>query len=288
MSALGAMMAALASASYMLPLQPMARTVGHGDLSMCEQPVQAMRLKDIKGELDTFGVAWRGVAFEKEELVRLLIDARQAPPAAPSADESTTADEDDAPSGAHGAAAAAAADDSAPSYDAAYANALADCMKLKVRQLREELAARQVGWADCVEKQDLAGRLAELKARAALFSRSGLLTPGQVATLDAEALRTELADARSPLLLDVFATWCGPCKLIAPQLEALAAKLGERARVVKLDSDLHPELSTELKVAGLPTLIFYREGAEVDRLEGVPGGRGELEQMACQKLGVEI
>ena len=76
--------------------------------------------------------------------------------------------------------------------------------------------------------------------------------------------------------------------LIAPMLSNLADKFGSKVRVAKLDSDMHAELSTELKVSGLPTLIFFRNGAEVHRLEGVPGNAAALEALACQQLGLEL
>ena len=102
--------------------------------------------------------------------------------------------------------------------------------------------------------------------------------------MTADELKIEMADPRTPLLIDVYATWCGPCKLISPMLESLAVKLGERVRIAKLDSDVHSALSTELGVAGLPTLIFMRDAAEVHRLEGVPGGSEALEALVVDKL----
>ena len=129
------------------------------------------------------------------------------------------------------------------------------------------LAARNVGWADLYEKEEIAARLANLMARAALFSASGAVEPGKVAQLDATQARAEMGDGRTPLIVDVFATWCGPCKLIAPMLDAVASKAGERCRVVKVDSDLEAELSSELRVAGLPTILFFRDGQEVHHVD---------------------
>jgi thioredoxin 1 len=143
-----------------------------------------------------------------------------------------------------------------------------------------------VGWADLFEKEELAARLAGLVAQSALFSRSGALTPGQVGAVTDEQLRVEMADERTPLIVDVFATWCGPCKLIAPMLSSLAGKFGPKLRVAKMDSDAHAELSSELRVSGLPTLLFLREGKEVHRIEGVPGNAAALEALACQYLGL--
>ena len=85
--------------------------------------------------------------------------------------------------------------------------------------------------------------------------------PGEATIVIGRDLRTEMADARTPLLIDVFATWCGPCKMITPMLSKLAATLGERVRVVKLDSYKEGELSSELRVSALPTLIFLRSSS---------------------------
>lgn len=240
-----------------------------------------MRVKALKEELDGLNVAWKGVAFEKEELIRLLESARANPPAPPPPPAEPAAEPEAA------AATADTADESA-AYDAAYETAFADAMKLKAKDLKGKLAARNTGWADLYEKEEMAARLAALVARSALFSRSGALSPGAVGVVDAEQLMSEMADDRTPMVIDVFATWCGPCKLISPMLESLATTAGERCRFAKLDSDDNPELSTELRVAGLPTLIFMKGGAEVHRLEGVPGNKAALEQLANQYLGLGL
>jgi len=269
-----------AACAFALTTPRAARLTPRGVAVCCLSPAPAeMRVKALKEELDERGVAWRGVAFEKDELVKLLTEARAQPvqESAPAADNSEPE-----------ASPAAPDDDSAAQYEAAYAEALANALKLKTKELRTRLAARKRGWADLYEKEELAARLAGLEATASLFSRSGALSPGSVAIVDGEQLRAEMVDERTPLLLDVFATWCGPCKLIAPQLEALAAKAGDRCRFAKLDSDAEPQISSELNVQGLPTLIFVRDGAEVHRLEGVPGNAAALEALVGQYLGVDF
>ena len=260
-----------------------ARTV---QLCASEAPAE-MRVKALKEELDERGVAWRGVAFEKAELVNLLVEARARPPEPEPVAEPAAAPEPE-PAAAAADAAADADDDEGAAYAAAYEAALADALKLKTKELRTELAARSVGWADLYEKEELAARLAGLVAKAAGFSRSGALTPGAVNMVDDDQLVAEMADERTPLLVDVFATWCGPCKLIAPMLEEIAGKAGERLRVAKIDSDEYPELSTELRVSGLPTIIFISGAKEVHRLEGVPGNAAALEGLVRQHLGVEL
>lgn len=70
------------------------------------------------------------------------------------------------------------------------------------------------------------------------------------------------------LLLDVWASWCGPCRLMAPLMEWAAEIYGERLRVAKLEADPNPLTIAQLDVQGLPTLILFRRGEEVARHEG--------------------
>ncbi|KAL3912965.1 MAG: hypothetical protein SGILL_006678, partial [Bacillariaceae sp.] len=142
---------------------------------------------------------------------------------------------------------------------------------MSVREIRTQLAARQIRWAGLLEKRDLVQAL--YQARLAAKSFSVHLTPGQVGDLTGEQVQDELenntADGISPLLLDVYATWCGPCQLVAPQVQAVAETLGQDLRVAKMDSDAHPQMAGKLRVQGLPTLILFNgQGQEVDRMEG--------------------
>ena len=110
--------------------------------------------------------------------------------------------------------------------------------------------------------------LSEALEAAENFSGSGAMTPGLVAELTAEQVELELQHDGAPLLLDVYATWCGPCQLMAPELRKAAAELGATARVGKLDSDAYPKLAETLRAGGLPTIIAFRGGREATRVEG--------------------
>ena len=88
--------------------------------------------------------------------------------------------------------------------------------------------------------------------------------------LSAEDLEVALL-TEERLLLDVYAVWCGPCKLLSPEVDTIARVLGGKVRVCKFDSEQEPggpELATSLGIGGLPTLLFLSEGEVVHRLEG--------------------
>jgi thioredoxin len=72
-----------------------------------------------------------------------------------------------------------------------------------------------------------------------------------------------------PVLLDMWATWCGPCKILAPVIEELAVDLAGRVRVGKLDVDENPATAARFGVRSIPTLLMLRDGRELDRIVGV-------------------
>ena len=119
--------------------------------------------------------------------------------------------------------------------------------KLRVKELQAELGKRNIRWQSFLEKEELVVALSEALEAAENFSGSGAMTPGLVAELTAEQVELELQHDGAPLLLDVYATWCGPCQLMAPELRKAAAELGANARVGKLDSDA-PKLAETLRV----------------------------------------
>lgn len=69
-------------------------------------------------------------------------------------------------------------------------------------------------------------------------------------------------------LVDFWADWCGPCKMIAPVLEELSNELGEKVTIAKLDVDANPTTPSKFGVQGIPTMILFKDGQLVDRLVG--------------------
>lgn len=79
----------------------------------------------------------------------------------------------------------------------------------------------------------------------------------------------EVAKASTPVLVDMWAAWCGPCRMIAPVLEELAGKYAGKIKMSKLNVDDHPQVAAQFRIMNIPTLLLFKGGAEVDRIVGV-------------------
>ena len=80
---------------------------------------------------------------------------------------------------------------------------------------------------------------------------------------------SKIINAETPVLVDFYADWCGPCKMQAPILKKVAEKLGDSARIIKVDVDKNQALASKYQVRGVPTLILFKNGTIVWRQSGV-------------------
>eukprot|EP00551_Chaetoceros_affinis_P005013 CAMPEP_0203671960 /NCGR_PEP_ID=MMETSP0090-20130426/7609_1 /ASSEMBLY_ACC=CAM_ASM_001088 /TAXON_ID=426623 /ORGANISM="Chaetoceros affinis, Strain CCMP159" /LENGTH=265 /DNA_ID=CAMNT_0050537165 /DNA_START=283 /DNA_END=1080 /DNA_ORIENTATION=+ len=223
---------------------------------------KSMRIKEIKNELDSLNVKYND-CFDKESLCLRLTDARdgkipipivEASPPAPTNSNSNS--------------------NSKSNNNFDKEQKAQELRSLRVKELRTKCAEYGIRWASMIEKEELVQALVTHYEKVSAFSSSGTIIPGKVAVItDESVLEKELSPSfpsATPLLLDVYAVWCGPCKLMAPQLDDAAAELGDSVRVAKIDSDKFPEWSSKLNVSGLPTIIVFdgMTGKELQRVEG--------------------
>jgi thioredoxin len=78
-----------------------------------------------------------------------------------------------------------------------------------------------------------------------------------------------IANSDVPILVDFYATWCGPCQMMSKILEQVNADLNGQLRVIKIDTDKYPQIASAHQIQALPTLVLFKDGQSVDRIEGV-------------------
>ncbi|MFD0856679.1 thioredoxin [Actinomadura adrarensis] len=99
-------------------------------------------------------------------------------------------------------------------------------------------------------------------------------------TLTSDNFETQVLEADRPVLVDFWADWCPPCKLIAPILDEISTEYADRLTVAKLNGDDHPDVVSRYGIMGFPTLILFRKGEPVQRITGAKPKRLLLADLA--------
>ena len=103
---------------------------------------------------------------------------------------------------------------------------------------------------------------------------------GSITNLSAATFDEVVGASSEPVLVDFWAEWCGPCKMIAPILQELADEQAGKLRIAKLNVDEESDLARRFQVMSIPTLIVFKDGAEVKRSVGAKGKAQLLDELA--------
>lgn len=98
--------------------------------------------------------------------------------------------------------------------------------------------------------------------------------------LNKENFETNVTQSDRPVLVDFWAEWCGPCKMLNPVLNEIAKEAGDRVTIAKINVDEEPELANRFRVQSIPTMVVFRNGTEQGRLVGLASKKKIVEQLA--------
>ena len=99
-------------------------------------------------------------------------------------------------------------------------------------------------------------------------------------TVTDDSFADDVLTSSTPVLVDFWATWCGPCKMIAPVLEEIAAEKAGSLTVAKLDVDANPGTARDYQVVSIPTLLLFKDGKQIKRIVGSKGKAALLRELS--------
>ena len=103
---------------------------------------------------------------------------------------------------------------------------------------------------------------------------------------DSPNFEADVLNASEPVVVDFYADWCGPCRMMAPVVEQLAGEYAGKVTIGKLDVDANPDIQMRYGVMGIPTLGLFQDGKLIDRLVGYPGGAAPIKAWIEKNAGL--
>ena len=105
-----------------------------------------------------------------------------------------------------------------------------------------------------------------------------------VTTSSDGSFKQDVLDQSVPVVVDFWATWCGPCRAMAPHLDAIAEQYDGKVRIVKVDVDANQNTAVTYGIQSLPTLLVFKDGKVVDKMVGNPGTKAKIEEWVKRSL----
>ncbi len=127
--------------------------------------------------------------------------------------------------------------------------------------------------SSCSKSNRVPARRSGEKARCAACKAALLPLSHPVPLASADDFDELVRDAQAPVLVDFWADWCGPCRMVAPELEKLAKERAGSVIVAKVDTEALPQVAARFGIRSIPTMIVFRGGKEADRLSGAMSAR---------------
>lgn len=109
---------------------------------------------------------------------------------------------------------------------------------------------------------------------------SGTEKAGGTVEVSDASFTSEVLSSDKPVLVDFWAAWCGPCKMVAPVLEEIAAERADQLTVAKIDVDANPDTARDFQVVSIPTMILFKDGQPVKRIVGAKGKAALLRELS--------
>ncbi|ONH90075.1 hypothetical protein PRUPE_8G033500 [Prunus persica] len=138
------------------------------------------------------------------------------------------------------------------------------------------IAATSSSSASCSKLSSSSSLQVPVQLRCVRIGRSGVSAPSRPRILPVVAAKKQtfssfedlLATSDKPILVDFYATWCGPCQFMAPILNEVSITLNDKIQVVKIDTEKYPSIADKYNIQALPTFIIFKDGEPYDRFEG--------------------